>query len=81
MNRFLLSALTNDCPSLSFQTKEKHSPYVDKVVEDYFLAVGGCGHAAKSCDEVGRVAASLAANGEWVSKVPRAEMKARWRTT
>jgi hypothetical protein len=42
--------------------------------------VGGCGYAAKSCDEIGRIAAHLAATGTWTSSIPREVMAAKWRT-
>lgn len=49
-------------------------PYIDAVDGDrpptaarVFLAAGGCGAAAKSSDEIGRMAALLVLNGRWGS--------------
>ena len=45
---------------------ETSRPYVDTVIPSrIFAAAGGCGAAAKSSDEIGRLAASLAENGAW----------------
>ncbi len=44
-----------------------------------FLAVGGCGYAGKCADEIGRIAANLAATGEWSSNIPREAMEVKWR--
>ena len=40
--------------------------------------MGGCGRAAKCADEIGRVAAHLAARGEWTTAIPREECRAQW---
>ena len=37
-----------------FQTKGKKAPYVDEIIPGVILAAGGCGYAAKSCDEIGK---------------------------
>ena len=49
-------------------------PYIDAVDGDrtaatarVFVAAGGCGAAAKSSDEIGRLAALLVWNGRWGS--------------
>lgn len=44
-------------------------PYVDEVEDGLFVAVGGCGHAAKSSDAIGALAAGLVATGEWLDNV------------
>lgn len=40
-------------------------PYLDQVDEGLFVAVGGNGHAAKSSDAIGALAAGFVATGEW----------------
>ncbi len=40
-------------------------PYVDQVEDGLFVAVGGNGHAAKSSDAIGALAAGLVVTGEW----------------
>ncbi len=40
-------------------------PYVDQVDDGLFVAVGGNGHAAKSADAIGAVAANLITSGRW----------------
>ena len=32
-------------------------PYIDMVTPEMGVAIGGCGYAAKSSDEIGRIAA------------------------
>ena len=39
------------CPTATMQ------PYIDMVAPSLGVAIGGCGYAAKSSDEIGRVAA------------------------
>ena len=57
------------------KTPTKNAPYIDEVVPGLFVAAGGCGYAAKSCDEIGRVAAGFAVQGNWDSKVPQESCK------
>lgn len=38
---------------------------MDEISPGVFVAVGGCGKAAKCCDEIGRAAAVLVNGGEW----------------
>lgn len=40
-------------------------PYVDELEEDLFVALGGNGHAAKSSDALGALAANLVETGAW----------------
>ena len=40
-------------------------PYIDVVGDGLFVAVGGNGHAAKSSDALGALAAGLVRTGEW----------------
>ena len=43
-------------------------PYIDKIHAHLGVATGGCGHAAKSSDEIGRLAADMMFN-EWNSDI------------
>jgi sarcosine oxidase len=55
-------------------------PYIDCVEPDQiFLATGGCGAGAKSCDEIGRIAALLVEHGTWRYDLPAETFAARWR--
>ena len=48
-------------------------PLVHEVVPRRVVVAGGCGGAAaKSCDEIGRLAAVLTARGSWDSSLPAA---------
>ena len=50
--------------NIFWQTHDKKAPYVDEITQGVILASGGCGYAAKSCDEIGRIAAKLCTKGE-----------------
>ena len=41
-------------------------PYIDQIDSDLYVAVGGCGGAAKSSPEIGRAGAMLVEAGKWV---------------
>jgi glycine/D-amino acid oxidase-like deaminating enzyme len=69
----ILLALIPDLQATSFHFKPcvttytpHNHPFVD-VIEDgqIFVATGGCGSAAKSSNEIGRMAALLVEHGEW----------------
>ena len=54
-------------------------PYIDCVEADQlYMVAGGCGAGAKSCDEIGRVAALLVENGKWSYDLPAETFAARW---
>jgi sarcosine oxidase len=54
-------------------------PYIDRLdVDQGFVVAGGCGAGAKSCDEIGRVAASLVEAGAWSHDLPAETFAARW---
>jgi sarcosine oxidase len=40
-------------------------PYVDQLDDGVFVCTGGCGSAAKSSDEIGRMGALLVQHGSW----------------
>jgi glycine/D-amino acid oxidase-like deaminating enzyme len=55
-------------------------PYVDLIAEGRVcIAVGGNGKAAKSSDEIGRLAAELLLAGAWCDDLPAAAVRARFR--
>ncbi|MFN8487514.1 MAG: FAD-dependent oxidoreductase [Caldilineaceae bacterium] len=45
-------------------------PYIDQIDENLFVATGGCGAAAKSSDEIGRLGALLVEKGAWTDALP-----------
>ncbi|KAI5085058.1 hypothetical protein GOP47_0001227 [Adiantum capillus-veneris] len=62
-------------------------PYIDSVDGErpastarVFVAAGGCGAAAKSADEIGRMAALLVLNGRWVSDMDPMMFRAVFKT-
>ncbi|XP_078572853.1 N-methyl-L-tryptophan oxidase-like [Branchiostoma floridae x Branchiostoma japonicum] len=52
--------------------------YVDMVTPSLGVALGGNGYAAKSCDEIGRMAAKMILKGRWDHDLPRDQFKVRW---
>eukprot|EP00095_Tigriopus_kingsejongensis_P003185 maker-scaffold91_size383040-snap-gene-1.23 protein:Tk03185 transcript:maker-scaffold91_size383040-snap-gene-1.23-mRNA-1 annotation:"sarcosine oxidase" len=59
-------------------TKSGRAPYIDEIAPNVWIGIGGCGHAAKSCDEIGRILAHLALGREWCSEIAQPEMSACW---
>lgn len=54
-------------------------PYIDQVDDQIYVATGGCGAGAKSCDEIGRVAALLVEHGSWQYDLPAETFAAKWK--
>jgi sarcosine oxidase len=55
-------------------------PYVDLLADGRVgVAVGGNGKAAKSADEIGRLAAELVLTGAWRDELPAEPFRARFR--
>ena len=55
-------------------------PYVDLIADGRVcIAVGGNGSAAKSADEIGRLAADLLLTGAWQDDLPAAAFRAHFR--
>ena len=54
-----------------------YAPYIDVVSPRLGVALGGNGHAAKSCDEIGRVAATFIRTGAWDSAIPQEKLRCR----
>ena len=65
-----IEAVLGGC-CVTANTKDKAAPYIDRLVEGLYVASGGCGYAAKSCDEIGNIAAGLALTGTWPSDTDR----------
>ena len=55
-----------------------HYPYIDMVDERIGLVVGGNGKAAKSSDEIGRLAAAMIRTQDWPSSLPQAPFAAHF---
>ncbi|CAH1255478.1 PIPOX [Branchiostoma lanceolatum] len=55
--------------------------YVDMVTPSLGVALGGNGWAAKSCDEIGRMAAKMILKGQWDYDLPRDQFRVRWAET
>jgi len=53
-------------------------PYVDQIDERVFIAAGGCGSAAKSSNEIGRMGALLVEQGQWTYDLPAENFVARY---
>ena len=54
-------------------------PYVDTVHDQLGVALGGNGYAAKSSDEIGRLAATMLLGVEWDPDIPRDAVKLRYK--
>ena len=53
-------------------------PYIDMVDDRIGIVVGGNGKAAKSSDEIGRLAAEMMRTGDWPSSLPQALFAAQF---
>ena len=60
-------------------TPKKLAPFIDEIYPGLILAAGGCGYAAKSSDEIGRLAAVLSTTGEWDSDLPKEDFQVVWK--
>jgi glycine/D-amino acid oxidase-like deaminating enzyme len=58
-------------------TPNKFAPFIDQIGQGVYLATGGCGEGATSCDEIGRIAAKLAVDQIWESAIPREACRAK----
>jgi sarcosine oxidase len=54
-------------------------PFVDQLGDGMFVCTGGCGSAAKSSDEIGRMGALLTQHGRWAYDLPASAFRAEWR--
>ena len=70
-------ASTHFKPCLITDTASRY-PYIDMVDERVGIVVGGNGKAAKSSDEIGRLAAEMMRAGRWSSSLPHAVFAAQF---
>jgi len=87
-HRVLQRALHEVFPSLDvFSTRFKpcliadtasHYPYIDMIDDRIGIVVGGNGKAAKSSDEIGRMAAEMIHTQNWPSSLPQAPFAAQF---
>ncbi|XP_063592321.1 uncharacterized protein LOC134769516 [Penaeus indicus] len=54
-------------------------PYIDVIADGFGVALGGNRWAAKSSDEIGRLAARLVVLGEWRSEIPKERVRVLWK--
>ncbi|XP_033725915.1 monomeric sarcosine oxidase-like [Pecten maximus] len=80
----LINAMTKGIKPLSYHGDQcvimetpTNRPYIDLVHPGLGVAIGGNGYAAKSSDEIGRIAAMLVLKGEWDSDLPAESFKLR----
>ena len=59
-------------------TPRKLAPFIGEIRPGLVLTAGGCGYAAKSSDEIGRLAAVLSINGEWDSELPQKDFQIKF---
>jgi sarcosine oxidase len=65
-------------PCMNTYTLHDH-PYIAELEEGLFVCTGGCGSAAKSSDEIGRMGAMLVLEGKWTSDLPAEQFEVRCR--
>ncbi len=53
-------------------------PYIDQIDEGIYMAAGGCGSAAKSSNELGRIAAQLVEKAGWHYDLPAERFAVRY---
>lgn len=53
-------------------------PYIDQIDRAIYVAAGGCGAAAKSSNEIGRIAALLVERESWAYDLPAADFAVRY---
>jgi len=83
--RDVLLTMIPNLAATSWQTKPcvvtytaHDRPYIDQIDERVFIATGGCGAAAKSSNEIGRMGALLVEHGRWVYDLPAENFVARY---
>lgn len=83
--REALFAMIPDLTAMTLQTKPcvvtytaHERPYVDQIDDRIFIAAGGCGSAAKSSNEIGRMGALLVEQGQWAYDLPGENFVARY---
>jgi sarcosine oxidase len=83
--REVLFAMIPNLTATTLQTKPcvvtytaHDRPYVDQIDDRLFIAAGGCGSAAKSSNEIGRMGALLVEQGQWSYDLPAEHFVARY---
>jgi sarcosine oxidase len=84
--RHVLLTLLPDLRTTSYGAKPcvvaytaHNRPYIDRLdIDQGFVVAGGCGAGAKSCDEIGRIAARLVEADAWSYDLPAETFAARW---
>ncbi|MCE7988820.1 MAG: FAD-dependent oxidoreductase [Caldilinea sp. CFX5] len=83
--RAVLFAMIPNLTATALQTKPcvvtytaHDRPYVDQIDDRVFIAAGGCGSAAKSSNEIGRMGALLVEQGQWAYDLPAENFVARY---
>jgi sarcosine oxidase len=84
--RHVLLTLLPDLRATSYGAKTcvvaytaHNRPYIDRLdIDQGFVVAGGCGAGAKSCDEIGRIAARLVEADAWSYDLPAETFAARW---
>lgn len=56
-------------------------PYIDRIHSQLGVAVGGNGYAAKSSDEIGRLAAAMMMKNQWDSSIPKEAFQVRFKVS
>jgi len=69
------SVQTNPCV-VTYTAHDR--PYIDQIDDRIFIAAGGCGSAAKSSNEMGRMGALLVEQGQWTYDLPAENFVARY---
>ena len=65
-----IKALSIEGDSCITTSTPPHRPYIDMLSPSLGVAIAGCGHAAKNCDELGRIAANMIIKGSWDYDLP-----------
>ncbi len=83
--RQVLLTMVPGLDGLSFQSKPcvmtytAHDyPYIGQIDDTVYVAAGGCGSAAKSSNELGRIAALLVEKGSWAYDLPAERFAVRY---
>lgn len=83
--REVLLAMLPGLAASTFQTKPcvvtytaHDRPYIDQIDARIYVATGGCGAAAKSSNEIGRIAALLVEHAGWRYDLPAADFAVRY---
>ena len=83
--RDVLFAMLPNLRAVTLQTKPcvvtytaHDRPYIDQLDERVFIAAGGCGSAAKSSNEIGRIGALLVEQRQWSYDLPAENFVARY---